>query len=84
MSLVNVMECIDGEEWFLTAVNTTGHKNDMPYFFTVIETYICANTDLIVTDGACGGLLNLVYLAEARQVHCTLQIQIQFFSWCTT
>lgn len=60
MPLVNVIESIDGEERFVTAVDTSGHKKDMPYLLTLIESHICANTDFIVSDGACAGLLALV------------------------
>eukprot|EP00904_Undaria_pinnatifida_P006004 jgi/Undpi1/2533/HiC_scaffold_13.g05912.m1 len=64
--LVNIIESIDGEERFLTAVDTTGHKKDMHYLLTLVEPNICADTDLLVTDGACGGLLTLVEQKHPR------------------
>ncbi|CAM9448313.1 unnamed protein product [Ectocarpus sp. 4 AP-2014] len=64
--LVNIIESIDGEERFLAAVDTSGHKKDMPYLLTLIEPHICADTDLIVSDGACGGLLTLVEQKHPR------------------
>lgn len=66
MPLVNIIESIDGEERFVTAINTTGHKKDIDYLYTLIEPHICPNTDLIVSDGACGGLLNIVEKKHPR------------------
>ena len=46
--------------------NTTGHKKDMQYLYTLMKPHICANTDLIVSDGACVGLLNIVEKKHPR------------------
>lgn len=64
--LVNIIESIDGEERFVTAVDTSGHKKDMEYLYTLIEPHICPNTDLIVSDGACARLLNIVEKKHPR------------------
>lgn len=64
--LVNIIESIDGQERFVTAVNTTGHKKDMDYLYTLIEPHICPNTDFIVSDGACAGLLSIVEKKHPR------------------
>eukprot|EP00904_Undaria_pinnatifida_P013662 jgi/Undpi1/9426/HiC_scaffold_27.g11883.m1 len=65
--LVNIIESIDGEERFLTAVDTTGHKKDMPYLLTLVEPNICADTDLLVTDGACEEKKYFLYDMENRE-----------------
>lgn len=63
---MNIIESVDGEERFVTAIDTTGHKKDMPYLYSLMKPYICANTDLIVSDGACAGLLNIVQQNHPR------------------
>ena len=67
MPLVNIIESIDGEERFLTAVDTTGYKKDMPYLLTLVEPNICADTDLLVTDGACEEKKYILYDMENRK-----------------
>ena len=77
MPLVNIIESIDGEKRFLPAVDTTDHKKNMHYLLTLVEPNICADTDLLVIDGACGGLLTLVEQKHPRyklQVNKALQV----------
>ncbi|CAM9455957.1 unnamed protein product, partial [Ectocarpus sp. 4 AP-2014] len=57
---VNIIESIDGQERFLTAEDTTGHKKDMPHLANLMDPYITSNVDLVVADGACAGMLSLI------------------------
>lgn len=64
--LVNIIESIDGEERFVTAIDTTGHKKDMKYLADLMEPYIDGNVDLVVSDGACAGMLTLIERKHPR------------------
>lgn len=64
--LANIIRPVDGEERFMTAVYTTGHKKDMPYFAGLIEQHIGNHVDLLVAYGACAGLLTIVEKKHSR------------------
>ena len=67
---MNIIESIDDEERFITAIDTTGHKKDMPYLAGLMEPYIDGNVDLVVSDGACAGMLTLIERKHPRYAAC--------------
>lgn len=64
--LVNIIESIDGEERFVTAVDTTGYKKDMQYLADLMDPHIDQHVDLIASDGACGGMLTILEKRHPR------------------
>lgn len=57
---MNIIESIDGVERFLDAIDCTGHKKDMPFLADIHAPHMSDDVDLIVADGACGGLLTIM------------------------
>lgn len=66
--LVNIIDSYDGEERFLAGVDTTGNKKDMPFLYTLLQKYIDEHVDLVVSDGACAGLLAIIEAKHPRYI----------------
>lgn len=56
----NVSESVDGVERFVTAYDCSGQMKGMAYLADQIQVHIDSNVNLVIADGACGGMLKII------------------------
>ena len=56
----NHIESADGVERFVVAHDCSGHKKYMAFLVDQIKPYMDRDTDVVMADGACAGMLKIL------------------------